>query len=181
MKDLRSHPTDREFFSKPYWIKPKPDCIYDLRIDLEPSGHPFGSKSIGAYHTNIWFRFDFIRFLSVCINTIQYILAFFFFFFNIDRFEPSSHYISYWKLFWQTSYRKDTLLKVVPNICWTSRRSNSHIMRSIHISGSFYYLLMQFAGSNIYTHSHTYVHKYLYYASIGFTVYNHTQQYYTIV
>ena len=113
------------------------------------------------------------------IKHLIYIFCLLFIF--LDIFDLSSHYISYWKLFWQISYRKDTLLKVVPNICWTSRRSNSHIMRSIHISGSFYYLLMQFAGSNIYTHSHTYVHKYLYYASIGFTVYNHTQQYYTIV
>ena len=41
------------------------------------------------------------------------------FFFSIDRFELSSHYISYWKLFWQISYRKDPLLKDVPNSCWT--------------------------------------------------------------
>ena len=33
----------------------------------------------------------------------------------IDRFELSSHYISYWNLFWQISYRFDTLLRNVPN------------------------------------------------------------------
>ena len=45
------------------------------------------------------------------------------YFSNIDIFELSRHYISYWKLFWQISYRKDTLLKGVPNSCWTSRGS----------------------------------------------------------
>ena len=49
----------------------------------------------------------------------------FFIFFIIDRFELSSNYISYLKLFWQISYRKDTLLKGVPNSSWSSRGSNS--------------------------------------------------------
>ena len=53
-------------------------------------------------------------------------LFYFIFIFFIDRFELSSHYLSYWKLFWQISYRKDTLLKGVPNSCWMSRGSNSH-------------------------------------------------------
>ena len=46
----------------------------------------------------------------------------------IDRFELSSHYES-WKLFWQISYRKDTLLKGVPNSCWTLRGPNSHYLK----------------------------------------------------
>ena len=45
------------------------------------------------------------------------------FFIIIDRFELSSHYIS-WKFFWQISYRKDTLLKGAPNNCWKRRESN---------------------------------------------------------
>ena len=53
-------------------------------------------------------------------------LQIFFPIFFIDRFELSSHYISYRKLFWQISYHKDTLLKGVPNSCWTSRGTNSH-------------------------------------------------------
>ena len=51
-------------------------------------------------------------------------------FFIIDRFELSSHYISYWKLFWQISYRKDTLLKGVPNSCWMSRGMNSNYLKA---------------------------------------------------
>ena len=47
-------------------------------------------------------------------------------FFIFDRFELSSYYISFRKLFWQISYRKDTLLKGVPSSCGTSRGSNSH-------------------------------------------------------
>ena len=46
--------------------------------------------------------------------------------FIIHRFELSSNFISYWKLFWQISYRRDTMLKGVPNSCWTSRGSISH-------------------------------------------------------
>ena len=45
--------------------------------------------------------------------------VFFFILYFIDRFELSGHYIS-WKLFWQISYRKDTLLKGVQNSSWTS-------------------------------------------------------------
>lgn len=52
-------------------------------------------------------------------------------FFFIDRFELSSHHISYWKLFVQISYRKDTLLRGVPNSCWTSRGSNSHHLKAV--------------------------------------------------
>ena len=51
--------------------------------------------------------------------------------FIIHRFELSSNFISYWKLFWQISYRKDTLLKGVPNSCWTSRGSNSHHLKAV--------------------------------------------------
>ena len=55
-----------------------------------------------------------------------YCQEFFYLFFIIDRFELSSNYISYWKLFWQISYRKDTLLKGVPNSFRTSWGSNSY-------------------------------------------------------
>ena len=46
-------------------------------------------------------------------------------FFIIDRFELSIHYIR-WKLFWQISYRKDTLLKGVPNSCSKRQELNLH-------------------------------------------------------
>ena len=36
----------------------------------------------------------------------------------IVRFELSSHYKSNWQPFWHISYRKDTLLRGVPNSCW---------------------------------------------------------------
>ena len=50
------------------------------------------------------------------LDTMHFFILFFIYFF-IDRFELSSHHISYWKLFWQISYCKDTLLKGVPNNC----------------------------------------------------------------
>ena len=68
--------------------------------------------------------------LLVCEYNILYIIQM-----NIIiiyRFELSSHYISYWKLFWQIGYRRDTLLKGVPNSCWTSRGSNSHHLKGIY-------------------------------------------------
>ena len=52
------------------------------------------------------------------------------FYFFIDRFKLSSHYIS-WKLFWQVSYRKDTLLKGVPKTCSKRRESNSYHMKAV--------------------------------------------------
>ena len=72
-----------------------------------------------------WVLFT-IYFLVYGLGSVQisFVLNLKFFFFNIDRLELSSHYIMYWKLFWQISYRKDSLLKSVPNSCWTSRGSN---------------------------------------------------------
>ena len=52
-----------------------------------------------------------------------------FFYFFIDRYELSSHYIS-WKLFWQISYRKD----FQPNNCWKRRESNSNHMKAVQSS-----------------------------------------------
>ena len=61
--------------------------------------------------------------VCLCIHGMYYSIHSFFI---IDRFELSSHYISYWKLFWPISYRKNTLLKGAPNSCWSSRGLNSH-------------------------------------------------------
>ena len=41
--------TQNYLTSKSNWIKPKSECIYHAPIDLEPNGHPFGSKSIGKW------------------------------------------------------------------------------------------------------------------------------------
>jgi len=34
---------------KSYWVNPKSDCIYHLKIDMEPNERPIGSKSIGKW------------------------------------------------------------------------------------------------------------------------------------
>ena len=67
-----------------------------------------------------------IQIFQLLDNTARYYNEVHFYYFIIDRFELWSHYISYWKHFWEISYRKDTLLKGVPNSFWMSRGSNSH-------------------------------------------------------
>ena len=56
-----------------------------------------------------------------CNDSNCYLCIIFFLSFNywqIWTVKPA-HYISYWKFFWQIIYRKDTLLKGVPNSCCT--------------------------------------------------------------
>ena len=95
---------------------------YKLRMSSEFVLNFDGNRSQNISLNELW------------IGSINYNMTWrpdFLSFFIIDRFELSSHYISYWKLFWKISYHKDSLLKGVPNSCWTSRRSNSHHLKAV--------------------------------------------------
>ena len=70
-----------------------------------------GKGAMGLYVRKRSYGFK--QFLVVYGRIISCANVYFFIFF-IDRFELSSHYTS-WKLFWQVSFCKDTLLKGVPN------------------------------------------------------------------
>ena len=59
-----------------------------------------------------------------------YAICFFFLIIIIDRIKLSSISII-WKLFWQISYRKDTLLKGVLNSRYRRRESNSHHLKAV--------------------------------------------------